>query len=74
MEKGIFLTVQDLMKLNGSYSYFGCAKSHRTIRSCIAHNKRKLTIKEYCDYEVIDFYYTWRFLRGVEHFKIDNDN
>jgi len=33
MERGIFLTINDLMKLNGSLSYFGCAKSHILIRS-----------------------------------------
>ena len=63
MERGIFLTINDLMKLNGSLSYFGCAKSHRLIRLSIAKNKRKLTIKEYCDYEIIDFKYVWKYLR-----------
>lgn len=63
MERGIFLTVNDLMKLSGSYSYFGCAKSHRAIRDSMAKNKRKLTIKEYCDYEIIDFEYVWKYLR-----------
>ena len=63
MERGIFLTINDLMKLNGSLSYFGCAKSHRAIRDSMAKNKRKLTIKEYCDYEIIDFEYVWKYLR-----------
>ena len=63
MERGIFLTINDLMKLNGSSSYFGSAKSHRTIRDSIAKNKRKMTIKEYCDYEVINFEYVWKYLR-----------
>ena len=74
MEQGIFLTVKDLMKLNGSNNYNSCGNYLRNIRWVISAKKRKLTIKEYCDYEVIDFYYTWKFLRGVEHFKIDNDN
>ncbi len=63
MERGIFLTINDLMKLNGSLNYFSCAKSHRLIRLSVAKNKRKLTIKEYCDYEIIDFEYVWKYLR-----------
>ena len=64
MGRGIFLTVKDLMQLNGSNNYFSCAKSHRIIRSSIASNKKKLTIKEYCDFENIDFEYVWKYLRG----------
>ena len=62
MERGIFLTINDWMKLSGSYSYFGCAKSHRGIRESMA-KKKKMTIKEYCDYEIIDFEYVWKYLR-----------
>jgi len=60
MERGIFLSINDLMKLNGSLSYFGYAKSHR-LRLSMAKNKK--TIKEYCDYEIIDFEYVWKYLR-----------
>jgi len=63
MESGIYLTIQDLMKLTGTYSYQGSSKTHRTIREAIAPNKRKLTIKEYCAYESISFDEVWEFLR-----------
>jgi hypothetical protein len=63
MNSGIYLTVQDLMKLTGSYSYFGAAKSHRGIRDSIAEGKRKLTIREYCTYEGVSFEEVWDFLR-----------
>jgi hypothetical protein len=58
METGIFLTVRDLMKVTGSYSYF-----HRNIRDAIAPNKRKITIQEYCKYEGVSFDEVWKFLR-----------
>jgi hypothetical protein len=63
METGIFLTVRDLMKVTGSYSYFGTAKAHRNIRDAISLNKRKITIQEYCKYEGISFDEIWAFLR-----------
>lgn len=58
-----FLTVKDLMKLTGNHSYRSTAVMHRSIRDAIASNKRKLLIKEYCDYERLDFEYVWRVLR-----------
>ena len=64
MERGIFLTIKDLMKLTGSYSYYSTAATHLRIRDAIASNKRKLTIIEYCLYEKIDFDYVWKYLRG----------
>ncbi len=64
MGRGIFLTIKDLMILTGSLSYNSSAYSHLGIRSAIAHRKRKLTIKEYCEYEKIDFEYVWNYLRG----------
>lgn len=64
MDSGIYLTVRDLMKLTGSYSYFGTAKSHRGIRDSIAPDKRKLTIREYCTYEGVSFEEVWEFLRA----------
>ena len=64
MEGGIFLTAKDLMKLNGSTNYNSCANLHRAIRDAIEKGKRKLTVKEYCEYEKIDFDYIWKTLRG----------
>ena len=64
METGIFLTIKDLMKLLGSNSYSSCANQHKIIRDCIATGKKKLTVKEYCDYEKIEFDVVWKFIRG----------
>ena len=63
MEGGIFLTAKDLMKLNGSSNYNSCANLHRAIRDSITTGKKKLTVKEYCDHEKIDFAYVWDFVR-----------
>lgn len=64
MKGGIFITVKDLMKLTGSNNYNSCANLHRAIRDGIAERKKKLTIKEYCEHEKIDFDYVWKFLRS----------
>ena len=53
------------MRLIGSDSYSSTAKEHVAIRDALSKKKRaKLTIKEYCDYEELDFNYVWDFLRG----------
>ncbi len=62
-DKNHFLTVKDLMKLTGSDSYQATWKTHQTIRDSIGENKRKLLIREYCEYEQIDFKYVWSVLR-----------
>lgn len=64
MDAGIFLTIKDLMKLLGSNSYSSCAYQHKIIRDSIATGKKKLTVKEYCDYERIEFDVVWKFIRG----------
>jgi len=43
------------MFLAGSNNYKSCAKAHRVIRDALASNKRKLTIKEYCDFEKLNY-------------------
>jgi len=63
MEGGIFLTIKDLMKLIGSDSYSSSAREHISIRDSLGKDKKKVTIKEYCEYEGIDFNYVWDFLR-----------
>jgi predicted chitinase len=65
VEGGIYITVKDLMKITGSNNYNSCGNLHRTIRDSIAKNKKKLTVKEYCDYEKVDFEYVWNFLRNT---------
>lgn len=67
MEKGIFLTVKDLMRLTGTDNETSAGRMHRTIRDAIAKNKRKLTIKEYCEYERLDFKEIWTFLREAKY-------
>ena len=64
MDTGIFLTIKDLMKLLGSNSYSSCASQHKVIRDSIATGKKKLTVKEYCDYEKTEFDVVWKFIRG----------
>ncbi len=64
IEGGIFITVKDLMKITGSNNYNSCGNLHRAIRDSIAKDKKKLTVKEYCEYEIVDFDYVWDFLRN----------
>lgn len=64
MNGGFFLTPKDIMILTGNNNYNSCANQHRIIRESIEDGKRKLTIKEYCEYEKIDFDYIWKILRG----------
>jgi len=63
MESGIYLTIRDLMTITGAYSYSATARAHAGIRDAIASNKRKITIREYCDYEGVSFDEIWEFLR-----------
>ncbi len=62
-EGGILLTVKDLMKITGSESYRGSAYLHKAVRDCLGKKGRKLTVKEYCEYEDLDFTYVWSVLR-----------
>ncbi len=55
MTRGIFLTVKDLMRLTGSNSYEATRQLHKAIRNKIKEGKRKLTIKEYCNHEGLDY-------------------
>ena len=64
MDGGIFLTIKDLMTLMGSNSYTSVAKEHMEIRDALQKKTKRITIKEYCEYEKIDFAYVWEVLRG----------
>lgn len=59
---GIFLSVKDLMRITGSESYESCRQTHQALRDSSGSEKRKLTVKEYCDLEQIDFDETVKFL------------
>jgi hypothetical protein len=64
MEGGIFLTIKDLMRLLGTDSYAYAAREHLGLRDALEKKTKKVTIKEYCEYEKIDFAYVWDFLRS----------
>lgn len=80
MEKGIFLSIKDLMLLNGTNNYNSAQREHAALRSALEidnpkvekrlagrlrYTKRRITIREYCDYMQLDFEEIWKFLRGV---------
>lgn len=77
--KGIFLSIKDLMLLNGSDSYVATQREHSALRSVLEEEKpkmkkrlagrgkclkRKITIREYCEYMQLDYQEVWDFLRG----------
>jgi hypothetical protein len=78
MSNGLFLTVKDLMRLNGTDSYKTAQREHSTLRDVLNKNidepkkgrlnflKRRITIREYCEYVQVDFKEIWDFLREKE--------
>ena len=64
MGKNHFMSIKDLMILTGSSNYTSVANTHKAIRDALGKGKKKLLIKEYCEYECIDFDYVWKVLRG----------
>lgn len=65
MNGGIFITVQDVQKLLGCESYKTAHSYHLAVRDAINKKHSKLiTIKEFCEYEELDFEYIWSVLRG----------
>ncbi len=63
MTRGIFLTVKDLMKITGIQNYEAARQLHQAVRDSIGPNKRKLTIKEYCKHEGLDYKEIIEFLK-----------
>lgn len=65
MNGGIFISVKDVMVLLGCGSYKTANNYHLSVRDALGkkHSKR-LTIKEFCKYEELDFDYIWEILRG----------
>lgn len=51
------------MRLLGTECYFTAAKEHKAIRDALRKNDKRLTIREYCKYEELDFKYVWGYLR-----------
>lgn len=64
MEGGIFLTIKDLQILTGCNNYRSACRQHIALRDSLGKKGKHITIKEYCDYEKLDFEYIWNFLRG----------
>jgi len=64
MEGGILFTIKDLQRLLGIDNYKSAAKQHQTIRDSLGKKGKKITIKEYCECEDLDFAYVWEYLRG----------
>lgn len=65
MDKGIYLTVHDVQKLLGCGSYKTANVYHIAVRDGIGKkNSKKISVKDYCAYEELDFEYVWEFLRG----------
>lgn len=64
MEGGIFLSIKDLQKLLGCESYKTANSEHKSLRDVLNKKTKHITIKEYCEYEGIDFAYVWGFLRA----------
>jgi len=61
-----FLTTQDLMRLEGFFNYKSANRRHVQIRDALSQQgsrKRRLTIKEYCDYEQLPSREIWLLLR-----------
>ncbi len=63
MNNSIFLSVKDLMLLVGGNNIRSAQRMHRVIRDSLGTDKRKLTIKEYCKYEQLNFDEIWFALR-----------
>jgi len=66
MDESIYLTIKELRKLLG-WTYNAAAKEHLAIRDSLGKKDGRLTIKEYCEYEKVDFNYVWEYLRGKKH-------
>ena len=66
MAGGIFLSIKDLMLLTGNGIYNNAQREHLAIRDSLGKKDKKLTIREYCEFEGIAFDYVWEFLRGKQ--------
>ncbi len=64
MEGGIFLTVKDLQLLMGLDNYNSANRIHIAIRDAIGKKRSLITIKQYCEFEELEFEYVWNYLRG----------
>lgn len=58
------------MRLNGTDNYKSAQREHQAIRDALSKtqttsidSKKKLTVKEYCNYMQLDYQEIWNFLR-----------
>ena len=64
MVGGIFITVNDVQLLLGCERYNTAWIYYKSVRDAInKKHSKKITIKEFCDYEELDFNYIWHLLR-----------
>ncbi len=64
METGIFISIRDVMVLLGNNRYNTALEYHLSVRDALGKSKKRITIKEFCEYEQLDFDYVWQVLRG----------
>lgn len=62
--KGIFLSIKDLQLLLGCEHYNTAQKHFQCLLDTLKKKSKHISIKEYCQYEGLDFEYVWEFLRG----------
>ena len=65
MVGGIFISVSDVQVLLGCERYATAWAYYNSVRDAIAKkHSKKITIKEFCEYEELDFEYIWKTLRS----------
>ena len=64
MEGGIFISVKDVLVLLGCKRYNTALEYHLSVRDALGKSNKRITIKEFCEYEQLDFDYVWQVLRG----------
>jgi hypothetical protein len=64
MQGGIFLTTKDVMILLGCDHYNTANRLRLSVKDALGKKSNLITIKEYCEYEELDFTYVWEILRG----------
>jgi hypothetical protein len=63
MNGGIFITAKDVQKLMGCERYATAFNYLRVVKDALGKKSKYLTIKEFCDFDELDFEYVWKILR-----------
>lgn len=71
MDKGLYITTKDIMKLIGTDHYNTANRLLLSVRDAIKKKSKSkyLTIRDYCKHEELDFDEIWEFLRGKPYSK-----